>query len=411
MLDQAISCQVCGCRDLERVLDLGCQPLCNDFMPVTAANRPQVFYPLCLCYCSGCSLVQLDFSMPTVNTFGDQYTYLTGASKSLVEYYDKLALKLRDKLALSPGDVVVDIGSNDGTFLRAFQSLGMQVLGVEGAKKPAAVALENGVPTLECFFGKGVSSAIQERLPPNGEIRLITAMNVLAHTDNINQLLPEVTALMQPDTTFVGQSHWLAALIRQFEFDTIYHEHLRYYTLGSLMGLFSRHGLSIFDAEITEFYGGSVLVCATEGSEHRLSALEQVLEQERDIDIAQSLKDMKQVLLHNKARLLNLLVDIKASGKQVIGVGAPMKASTLLNFYGVNSDLVEYIAEVNPLKIGTVVPGVRIPVVHEDVVFQDQPDYAILLSWNMAESIMPKYRDAGFKGKFILPVPQVEVLE
>ena len=177
------------------------------------------------------------------------------------------------------------------------------------------------------------------------------------------------------------------------------------------MHLFQRHDLSITDAEITDFYGGSVLVSAVRGPEHQLSALSSVLSKEQDIDITQSLKDIKQRLLSNKARLLNLLTEIKTSGKRVVGVGAPMKASSLLNFYGITSDLVDYIAEVNPLKVGTVVPGVGIPVVHEDIVFQDQPDYAILLSWNMAESIIPKYREAGFKGKFILPVPQVEVVE
>jgi len=411
MKHQSLECQVCGCRELERVLDLGCQPLCNEFVSASEANRPEVFYPLCLCHCPRCSLVQLDYIIPTERAFGVQYTYLTGSSKSLVEYYSQLASKLAAKLNLGPGDVVVDIGSNDGTFLKAFQSLGMEVLGIEGAEQPAAAALESGVPTLCRFFGKGISDAIKSKLPPNAKIRLITAMNVLAHTDNINEFLPELVSLMGPQTILVSQSHWLAALVQNFEFDTIYHEHLRYYTLESLMYLFERHGLSLTDAEITDFYGGSVLVYATKGSKHQSSALSSVLGEERKLDLTQALREMKQVLLSNKARLLSLLVDIRTSGKKTIGVGAPMKASTLLNFYGITSDLVEYIAEVNPLKVGTVVPGVRIPVVHEDVVFQEQPDYAILLSWNMAKSIIPKYRETGYRGKFILPVPQIEVIE
>ena len=396
MRHQSQSCQVCGCGSLERVLDLGYQPLCNDFVPVGEANRPQTFYPLCLCKCPRCSLVQLDYIIPTERAFGDQYTYLTGSSKTLIDYYSRLASKLAAKLDFRPGDVVVDIGSNDGTFLNAFQSLGVQVLGVEGASQPSALAIDGGVPTLQQFFGKGVSAAIKDGLPQDGRVRLITAMNVLAHTDNINEFLAEVVALMGPDTVFVSQSHWLAALVRQFEFDTIYHEHLRYYTLESLMGLFKRHGLTAIDAETTDFYGGSVLVYAAKGAASQSDALLAVLKEEQEIDIPGSLKDMKRVVLENKARLLNLLVDIKGSGQRVIGVGAPMKASTLLNFYSVTSDLVEYIAEVNPLKVGTVVPGVGIPVVNEDVVFHDQPDYAILLSWNMADAIIPKYRIVGF---------------
>jgi len=408
---QIAKCQACGSGDLETVLDLGYQPLCNEFLPKDEAVRPQLFYPLCLLHCSRCLLVQLNYVIPTEQAFGDQYTYLTGSSRTLVEFYSRLAHKLVDKLNLTPGDVVVEIGSNDGTFLKAFQSLGMEVLGIEGAKKSAAVATENGIPTLDGFFGKGTAAAIKDYLPKGRKIRLIAAMSVLAHTDNINDFLPEVRSLMEPDTVFISQSHWLVELIRKVEFGTIYHEHLRYYTLGSLVHLFESHNLTIHDAEVTEFYGGSILAYASEHPGPRSERFLSLLEEEEQINIVQALKDMKQVLLSNKARLLNLLVDMKMSGKSVAGIGAPMKASTLLNFYGITSDLVEYIGEVNELKVGTVVPGVHIPVVHEDVLFREQPDYAILLSWNMANDIIPKYRSMGYKGKIILPVPQLEVIE
>jgi hypothetical protein len=408
-----------------------------------------VFYPLCLCYCPQCSLVQLGYVIPTDQTFGGQYTYLTGSSGTLVKYYSRLAVQLVDRFSLQQGDIVIEIGSNDGTFLKAFQSLGMRVLGIEGAKHALEAATANGVPTLDRFFGKGIAAAIKDRLPKDGRVRLIVAMNVLAHTDNINDFLPEVVGLMEADTVFVSSSHWLVALVQKFEFDTIYHEHLRYYTLASLMQLFQRHRLSMVDAEITVFYGGSILGYAVkEANGHSERLLEKpisppcqegvrgsdvtppslpfarggtfytpserllsILEQERQVDIIGSLKRMKQVLLNNKARLIGLLVDLKRDGKRTVGIGAPMKASTLLNFYGVTSDLVEYLAEVNPLKVGTVVPGVRIPVVHEEILLRDPPDYAIVLSWNMAGDIIPKYRSLGYSGKFILPVPQLEVID
>ena len=405
------SCQVCGSSKLEEVLDLGFQPLCNEFLPANEPIRPLTFYPLNLCYCPECSLVQLDHIIPTEIIFGNQFTYLTGASKSLVEYFTNLAAGLADKLQLKPGDTVIDIGSNDGTFLKAFKSLGMQVLGIEGSRQSSDVALSNGIPTLVNFFGRGSAAAIKSHLPPNAEIRLITGMNVLAHTDNINEFLPEVVDLMGPSTVFVSQSHWLVELVRKFEFDTIYHEHLRYYTLGSLANLFKRHGLSIKEAESSDVYGGSIVVHATKGSPTPSSESLPLLKQESQLNIPESIKSMKRVLLSNKARLIDLLVELKLSGKRVVGVGAPMKASTLLNFYGINSDLIEYVAEVNQLKIGTVVPGVRVPVVHEELIFKEPPDYALLLTWNMANSIIPKYREAGYTGKFILPVPQVEVLE
>ena len=396
---------------LEPVLDLGHQPLCNEFLPDEEANRPQVFYPLCLCFCPQCSLVQLGYVIPTDQTFGGQYTYLTGSSGTLVKYYARLARQLVDRFSLQQGDIVIEIGSNDGTFLKAFQSLGMRVLGIEGAKHALEAATANGVPTLDRFFGKGIAAAIKDRLPQYGRLRLILAMNVLAHTDNINDFLPEVVSLMETDTVFVSSSHWLVALVQKFEFDTIYHEHLRYYTLKSLMQLFQRHRLGMVDAEITDFYGGSILGYAVKDANGQSERLLSILEQERQVDIIGSLKSMKQVLLNNKARLIGLLVELKRDGKRTVGIGAPMKASTLLNFYGVTSDLVDYLAEVNPLKVGTVVPGVRIPVVHEDVLLRDPPDYAIVLAWNMAGDIIPKYRSLGYSGKFILPVPKLEVIE
>jgi len=411
MENLGLKCQSCGADRLERVLDLGYQPLCNEFMPSDAPVEPQTFYPLCLCYCHQCALVQLDYVIATEHAFGEQYTYLTGTSRSLVDYFSKLATILVERFGLKPGDTVVEIGSNDGTFLKAFQSLGMNVLGIEGAKQALKIAMADGVPVIEGFFGKGIAAAVKDKIAEGSKIRLILGMNVLAHTDNINEFLPEVVSLMGPDTTFVSQSHWLLALLQEFEFDTIYHEHLRYYTLKSLTNLFQRHDLSLFDAEATDFYGGSILTYATKGSAEKSAELISLMAQEEKTDLLQSFKEMKEVLIGNKSQLQNLLVDIRKSGKKVAGVGAPMKASTLLNFYGIGPDLVEYIGEVNLLKVGTVVPGVRIPVVHEDVLFQKQPDYALMLSWNMAKHIMPKYREMGFKGKFILPVPSVEVVE
>ena len=236
-------------------------------------------------------------------------------------------------------------------------------------------------------------------------------MNVLAHTDNINEFLHEVVSLMGPGSIFVSQSHWLISLIQHSEFDTIYHEHLRYYTLKSLTYLYAQHGLRVIDAEVNDFYGGSILVSATKDSNLKQGDLATVLDQENQTDVVESLKTMKTKLLNNKSSLLKLLVELKQSRKKIIGVGAPMKASTLLNFYGITPDLMDYIAEVNPLKIGTLVPGVRITVIDEKSVFCNPPDYAIILSWNMADRIIENYRSNGYKGQFILPVPEMRVIK
>jgi hypothetical protein len=273
------------------------------------------------------------------------------------------------------------------------------------------VASVRGIPTLVRFFGKGIASEIRAMLLGNQRIRLIGAMSVLAHTDNINEVFPELLKLMDEDTIFVSLSHWLVALIRNLEFDTIYHEHLRYYTLSNLVDLYNRYGLTVLDAVTTDYYGGSILVYATKQSATPSHNVRHILLQEAEVEVIESFSEMKDVLLNNKARLLNLLVELKRAGKRVAGIGAPMKASTLLNFYNVTPDLIEYLAEVNPLKVGTVLPGVHIPVVDETILFDQQPDYALLLAWNMAKDIIPRYRSRGYNGKFILPVPRIEIVE
>ena len=403
-------CQACNASALLKVLDLGLQPLCNEFLSVEQSNQPQTYYPLCLCYCNSCSLVQLDYVMPTGTTFGSQYTYLTGSSPSLQRYYSALANNLYKQFGLKDGNSVVEIGSNDGTFLKAFKNLGIDAVGIDGATQSSTRARQDGLKVIEDFFGKGSAVDINQQLDQGSDISLVLAMNVLAHTDNLGEFLDEVKTLMNDSSVFISSCHWLSELIRNFEFDSIYHEHLRYYTLASLTGILEKHGLFVFDAEVTDFYGGSILTYAKTSPGKSTHRLNQILEQENGLDIVESLTDMKSTLIRNKARLLTLLTDIRSRGQKIIGVGAPMKASTLLNFYGITSDLLDYIAEVNELKIGTLVPGVRIPVVDEKIVFEDQPEYALLLSWNMSRNIIENYRSMGFKGKFIIPVPAPEVV-
>ena len=195
-------CQVCGSSDLERVLDLGYQPLCNDFLPAQDAPRPQTFYPLCVCFCRECSLAQLDYVIPTEVAFGDQYTYLTGSSQSLIKYYTELAQRLVEKFDLHAGDTVIEIGSNDGTFLKAFQALEINVIGIDGSRNSSDIALVDGIPVIQQFFSQGLVPSVQEMVQPGSKIKLILGMNVLAHTGDINGFLTGVTQLMEPGTVY-----------------------------------------------------------------------------------------------------------------------------------------------------------------------------------------------------------------
>jgi len=411
MIQQPV-CQVCGSFDLKEVLNLGLQPLCNEFKLPSQLNSPETYYPLSLVYCEDCETVQLSYIIPTEQVFGEQYTYLTGSTRAVVEYFNNLAAQLIQRFNLVRGDVVIDIGSNDGTFLNAFKRLGINVLGIEGSPKPASFAETYGIKTIQNFFGKGISELIKKEVPDLNRVKLVTAMNVIAHTDNINEFLDEVKLIVNPETVFVTQSHYLISLLENLEFDTIYHEHLRYYSLKSLINLFTRHGFTVFDAEVVDVYGGSIVVYASlSDGNHTTTRFLNLLKNENKVNILERFRETNNVLLQNKAKLLNMLYRYKKQGKHIIGVGAPMKSSTLLNFYGITPDLLDCLTEVNPLKIGTMSPGVHIPVVDETMVFDDQPDYALILSWNIANQIMKSYRQKGYKGKFIIPVPKIRIIK
>lgn len=410
-IKQEIQCQVCGKKPLEKVLDLGMQPLCNEFLLPEELNRPQNYFPLELYYCDIDDLIQLGYVVSTEYVFGDQYTYLTGTSRTLVNYYIKWAKKLVEIFCLKPGDTVIEIGCNDGTFLKAFQALGINTIGIDGALNAADIAIDEGINIIPKFYGKNINEKVMKYVPSDSRIRLICAFNVLAHTDNIGDFLTELGSLMTKDTVFVSQSHWLCDLIRKNEFDTIYHEHLRYFTLTSLRKIFHQYKLNLYDAEITEFYGGSILTYASINKDLKLSSLaNNLLREENQINVVKSLKEMNENLIQKRIQIINFLHELKMDGNKIIGLGAPMKSSTFLNYFGLKTDLIEYLAEVNPLKIGTVVPGVHINVVDENFLFNNQPDYAMIMSWNMADDIISKLKAKGFRGKFILPIPELKVL-
>lgn len=399
-------CQVCGSDKLKEVLNLGLQPLCCAFKSADQRDKPETFYPLVVMYCEDCDLAQLSYIIPTKEVFAEEYFYLSGTTKSLVAYFINLAKDLVKRFNLQKGDIVIDIGSNDGTFLRAFKDLGMEVLGVDGSIVPADIAIGNGIPTIKQFWGKGMSDVVKEKVSDPKRIKLITAMNVLAHNDCVNDFVEEIRKTMNPDTIFVSQSHYLIRLFEKLQFDTIYHEHLRYYCLRNLLNLYNLHKLHIFDAEVYDIvYGGSLVVYASLDARSQTDGFNKLLSHEQSLDLEEEFEKLRKFVLTNKRELLALILDLKKQGKRIIGAGAPMKCSTFLNFFGITPDLLDYATEVNELKWGTLVPGVHVPVVDENLVFIEQPDYALILAWNIKDQIMENYRKRGFKGKFIIPIP------
>ena len=385
------ACQSCGSGELEDVLDFGDTPICNDFTP--RPDTPQKRYPMKLVHCRYCGLDQLSYVPPASEVFGPSFNYLSSSSKGVVKHYSEMAASLKGRYGLGPSDLVLDVASNDGVLLKPFRDLGMKTLGVEPVEKIAMLATEQGLLTIPQRF-----EDVRIRAKPS----LITAMDVLAHTDTPHEFLERLYELMaESGALFVCQSQYFPASMAKDEWDTIYFEHARYFSVRSLQALLLRHGIQVDDVEYSDFYGGSFLAHCSLDSRSKL------IPERLHVDYSAFARRTER----NIKKLGSMLVDYKWQHKRVAGIGAPMKSSTLLNAIGADSSLVAYLTEVNPLKVGTYAPGTRIPVVDESVFFAKPPDVALVLTWNYAEPIMAAYRKRGYRGAFVVPIPHPKVVE
>lgn len=400
-------CQSCRNGGLVEILDLGEQPICNKFLDDKSELGTENVYPLKLAYCPECYLVQLTEVPPLSEVFDEDFNYLSGSTPDHVDHFEQLAEHVVENYQLKEDSHIVDIGSNDGTFLRSFGQRGYEPLGVEPADKPAKIANEEGIPTLNERFETAVSEVLEVS---DGDVGAVTGMNVLAHTDDIHGFLEGVNTLLSAsdDAIFLSQSHYLPELIEGCEYDTIYHEHARYFTLSSIQNLFQYHDLEVFDVERSDFYGGSIIVYAAHESDdrHVTSAVEKMLDGESRFRDGNTYRKFATKVEENRSELRELIHNLDAEGKQIVGVGAPMKSSTLLNYCGFDNDVIDYITEVNELKIGTYTPGTHIPVVEEERLLEDDPDVALILSWNVADRIKTKLREKGYTGSFVIPIPE-----
>lgn len=339
--------------------------------------------------------------------FGRNYNYLSGSSPSVVSYFHDFADQVAKRFKLSRNDWVCDIGSNDGSLLKQFKVKGCKVIGVEPTPLPARAALSRGITTVQKYFNKQTAESISRKY---GKMKLVTALNVLAHVSDLDSFMKGVKSLLGHDGAFVTQSHYFPLLVEKLEYDTIYHEHLRYYTLATLVRLHAKYGLTIVDAEINNIYGGSIVTYSRVAKAKPSRGVRNLLGQEAPFERLDTYRGFHRDVEINAKRLVKLLTILKKKGKRIVGIGAPMKSSTLLNYCGVGPDVLDYLAEVNPLKIGKYSPGVHIRVVEEEKIFREAPDYALVLSWNMADEIIGKMRNQGYDGKFIVPIPRPHIL-
>ena len=404
-------CQICGSTNLELVIDLGHQPLSDSLPSEAQLQQPETTYPLRQMWCRDCTLSQLDYVVPGDVVYHPEYPYRSGITKELATYQDALAGEAIDRLSLEADSLVVDVGSNDGTLLAGFKRRGMRVMGVEPTNI-AKIARENGIDTLQAFFDEEAADQVIET---SGHAKLITATNVFAHMATLGSFMRGVQRLLAPDGVFMIENHYLLEIMRGGQFDTIYHEHLRSYSLKSLMVLFEQYGFTVIEARQVARYGGNIRVYASKDKNARASdSVDAILKLENEFGLSESRAYEAFSALAEKAKLnlLELALNCKKDGLRFVGNSCPARASTLLNYAGIGKDLMPYMAEQpTSLKLHRHLPVKHIPIVDNSILIEEQPDYVVLLAWHYWEPISEQLRARGLKSKMVVPLPELRVLE
>jgi hypothetical protein len=395
------ACRSCGSRDLEKVLDLGEQPWGNDFKKIKSELSVET-YPLRLFFCQTCSMVQIDHTVPKEKMFVE-HSYMSGTTKSLKRHFEEVGRLISNRYEIE-GKYILDIGGNDGTFLEFFQKEDVKILNVESGDAQAKASQAKGINTAHRFFNFHSAGDIKNQYGP---MRVIHGSGVLFHLEELHSAFKGIELLLDDKGVLVAEFIYLPTMIMNCAYDQIYHEHLLYYSLHSLQRLLSQFDMEIFDASLVEIHGGSCIahICK-KGMRKSSMALAGLLKQEKTVGIDRIDIYKKFATNSEKQRsIMNQIIsDLKSSGKNIQALGAPVKGSTIINFCNLNENQIDCAVEINPYKFGTYIPGSKIPVLNESEV--DKPDVYLLLAWNFANEILPRFasfRELG--GQFIIPIP------
>jgi SAM-dependent methyltransferase len=405
------ACRLCAAPLEVTFCDLGMSPLSNAFVKPSEAHRGETFYPLHAWVCGRCFLVQLEAFEAPERIFSD-YVYFSSYSDSWLDHSRRYADAMGTQLGLGAGSLVIEVASNDGYLLQYFKQAGVPVLGIEPARNVAQAAEAKGIPTLCEFFGR----ALAARLAREGRCAdLVVANNVMAHVPDLNDFVAGLRLALKPTGVLTIEVPHLLKLIEERQFDTIYHEHFSYFSFTTARRALERHGLAVHDVEQLPTHGGSLRVHAAPAEAQREAspAVTALLAAERAarLDDIATYGSFAEEVKRSKHALLEFLIEAKRAGKRVAGYGAPAKGNTLLNYCGIRADLLDYTVDRSPHKQGLLLPGTRIPVFAPEKIMETRPDYVLILPWNLQEEIraqMSCIREWG--GRFVLPVPRVEVL-
>jgi len=392
------------------VFSLTPTPPANAFVAGDQLDQVQPVYPLDLFFCEGCSHLQLLDVVDPAELFRN-YVYVSGTSASFVKHFENYAQFSVDRFALSESNLVVDIGSNDGTLLKKFEQKGVNVLGIDPAHAIAEAATKDGIETWPEFFDQKVADRIRKE---KGPASLITANNVFAHADDLSGITDSIRSLLTPEGVFMFEVSYLGDVFEKTLFDTIYHEHVAYHSVIPLVNFFSAKGMDFFAAKRIDSHGGSLRgMVQLSGGPHKVDgSITELVDYEKQLKLDKPITwtGYAQKIDALRDELVDLVTGLKNSGKKIAGFGAPAKATTLMYHFDIGPDIIDFIADDSPLKQGLYSPGLHIPVLAGDAIYETQPDYLVLLAWNFAPQIMAnhqEYLDGG--GHFIVPLPNVRI--
>jgi len=406
-------CRFCRAPLNHSVVNLGATAIANDLLSSEQLTRMEPTYPLHAMVCEKCWLVQLDTDAAAGHIFGQDYVYFSSFSASWLRHAEEYAAQMRTRFHLGPQSLVMEIASNDGYLLQYFQHAGIPVLGIEPSGSVAAAAKEKNIPTQIEFFNRAFAEKYLASGGPQAD--LITANNVMAHVPDVNDFVAGFASVLKPTGVLTIEFPHLLNLIRECQFDTIYHEHYSYYALVSAQRLLAAHGLTIFDVEELPTHGGSLRIYAMhrDTSPHPIAPrVDAMLERERatGMETLEFYQGFAARVIEIKCALLEFLIDARRQDKKVVGYGAPAKGNTLLNYCGIGPELLAYTVDRSPHKQNKFLPGSRIPIRVPEYINADKPDYVLILPWNLATEIscqLAHIYDWG--GKFVVPIPGIKI--
>jgi hypothetical protein len=404
-----MGCQACQ-ADILEFLDLGKIPPC-DFL-TSEELKTEVYYPMSLHYCPGCGLVQLGevIDKETLFTPKTGYHHIVSLSSSFKKHLEGLAAKTTERFNLNSNSLVVEIGSNDGTLLEAYRNLGINAIGVDPTDV-TKIAIDKGLTTLTEWFNELTAEKIKKEY---GKAKVILATNTFAHVSEVHSITRGIEKLLSGDGIFITENHYLLNMIEELQYDFIYHEHHREYSVRSLNNLLNQKGMEIFDVERIPTHAGSIRSFAGKTGAHEINnSVKNLLKEEESCGLNnfETYKEFSRKVVEHIQEFPKMLQSLRKEGKTIMGLTGSARAVTLLNACKIGPEILNAITEIGESKIGKFSPGTHIPVVNQNVLFgENAPDYGLLLSWHLADELIPRFREKGFKGKFIVPLPKPYII-